>query len=74
MESTYVALERQFNNIQIYPAFKLARLVAVACVGPIPVSAALISAQALTMEERTMSPKERRARAVTEPPNQRTSP
>lgn len=33
-----------------------------------------MSAQAATIEDRTMRPKEKRARPPTEPPNQRTSP
>jgi hypothetical protein len=36
--------------------------------------AALMSAQAATIEDRTINPKENSVRRVTEPPNHRTSP
>lgn len=58
-----------------YPTFKLVHSVVVSCGARVyPCNEALISAQGLATDEGTMMPKERRARDVTELPNQRTLP
>jgi hypothetical protein len=75
MPNTYAAVHKQLVNIQMYPAFNVAILaVASALSCPCDSRACLMSAQAAMTELRTMSPKEKRAIGVTEPPNQRTSP
>lgn len=65
------AVQRQLINIQTYPAFRVETF----SVAPVPLSrACLISAHAAIIELKTMRPKEKSVRPVTEPPNQRTSP
>lgn len=77
MPRTKVAEQKQFSNIQMYPAFSVEILSAASPLmlsPPYDCSACWMSAQAAITLLRTMSPKLSSARFVTLPPNQSTSP
>ena len=67
------AEQNTFNPIHMYPALRVEIASDDSC-ECCPLTAAWMSAQAATMELRTMIPNERRIIGVTLPPNQRTSP
>lgn len=69
-------MQKTFIPIQAYPALRVDKASAVSWLLAVvsPYSACWISAQAATIELRTIRPNENRAEAVTLPPNQSTSP
>ena len=76
IERTYAEVQKTFNPIQAYPAFRveIAKAASTDCPFALPYSACWISAQAAITELTTINPKEKRAEGVTLPPNHNTSP